>query len=144
MQHHDLDAEARLAEASGLALAIGIVVADAFVIPVRQVRPGTLFGAGQVENIATACEQNEAELADIVLPKCHLVISLLKRWILGTLQGNVGKDHLQDYLNEFTFRFNRRDSKSRGLLFYRLAQMAVVTAPNPRSKIVPPQDVVAG
>lgn len=88
--------------------------------------------------------ENEAELADIVLPKCHLVISLLKRWILGTLQGNVGKHHLQDYLNEFTFRFNRRDSKSRGLLFYRLAQMAVVTAPNPRSKIVPPQDVVAG
>jgi len=88
--------------------------------------------------------ENEEELSDIVLPKCHLVISLLKRWILGTLQGNVGKDHLQDYLNEFTFRFNRRDSKSRGLLFYRLAQMAVVTAPNPRSKIVPPQDVVAG
>jgi transposase-like protein len=87
---------------------------------------------------------NAEELADIALPKCHLVISLLKRWILGTLQGNVGKEHLQDYLNEFTFRFNRRNSKSRGLLFYRLAQLAVVTAPNPRSKIVPPQDVVEG
>jgi len=88
--------------------------------------------------------ENADELADIVLPKCHLVVSLLKRWILGTLQGNVGKDHLQDYLNEFTFRFNRRNAKSRGLLFYRLAQMAVVTAPNPRSTIVPTQDVVAG
>lgn len=88
--------------------------------------------------------EDEDELADIVLPKCHLVISLLKRWILGTLQGNVGKDHLQDYLNEFTFRFNRRNAKSRGLLFYRLAQLAVVTAPNPRSTIVTPQDVVAG
>ena len=88
--------------------------------------------------------ENADELADIVLPKCHLVISLLKRWILGTLQGNVGKDHLQDYLNEFTFRFNRRNAKNRGLLFYRLAQLAVVTAPNPRSKIVPPQDIVAG
>lgn len=88
--------------------------------------------------------ENAAELANIVLPKCHLVISLLKRWILGTLQGNVGKDHLQDYLNEFTFRFNRRTAKSRGLLFYRLAQLAVFTAPNPRSKIVPTQDVVAG
>jgi len=88
--------------------------------------------------------ENADELADIVLPKCHLVISLLKRWILGTLQGNVGKDHLQDYLNEFTFRFNRRNAKSRGLLFYRLAQLAVVTAPNPRSTIVPPQDIVAG
>ena len=61
-QHHDLDAEARLAEACGLALAIGIEVAEAFVLPVRQVRPGTLFGAGQVENIGIACEQNEAEL----------------------------------------------------------------------------------
>lgn len=84
------------------------------------------------------------ELANIVLPKCHLVVSLVKRWILGTLQGNVGKEHLQDYLNEFTFRFNRRTSKSRGLLFYRLAQQVVVTPPNPRSEIVPPQDVAAG
>ena len=77
---------------------------------------------------------NAEELADIALPKCHLVVSLLKRWILGTLQGNVGKKHLQDYLNEFTFRFNRRNSKSRGLLFYRLAQLAVVTALNPGPK----------
>ncbi|WP_120715592.1 GTPase HflX [Tsuneonella amylolytica] len=61
-RHHDLTAEARLEEACGLALAIGIVVADAQVIPVREVRPGTLFGQGQVENIAIACEQNEAEL----------------------------------------------------------------------------------
>jgi GTPase len=61
-RHHDLEPEARLEEASGLALAIGIVVADAFVLPVRQVKPGTLFGAGQVENIAIACEQHEAEL----------------------------------------------------------------------------------
>jgi len=86
--------------------------------------------------------ENTEELADVVLPKSHLVASLLKRWILGTLQGNVGKDHLQDYLNEFTFRFNRRSSKSRGLLFYRLAQLAVMTAPNPRSTIVGPQDIV--
>jgi GTP-binding protein HflX len=61
-QQHDLDAEARLAEACGLALAIGIVVAEGFVLPVRQVRPGTLFGAGQIENIGVACEQNEADL----------------------------------------------------------------------------------
>jgi GTPase len=61
-RHHDLEPEARLEEAAGLALAIGIVVADAFVLPVRQVRPGTLFGAGQVENIGVACEQHEAEL----------------------------------------------------------------------------------
>jgi GTPase len=61
-RHHDLEPEARLEEACGLALAIGIVVADAHIVPVRQVRPGTLFGSGQVDNIATACEQNEAEL----------------------------------------------------------------------------------
>ncbi|TCJ39237.1 GTPase HflX [Parafrankia sp. BMG5.11] len=61
-RHHDLEPEARLEEACGLALAIGIVVVDAVVIPVRQVRPGTLFGSGQVDNIATACEQHESEL----------------------------------------------------------------------------------
>ena len=59
---HDLDAEARLEEACGLALAIGIVVAEAFVLPVRDVRPNTLFGSGQVENIGTQCELHEAEL----------------------------------------------------------------------------------
>ena len=56
------DPDARLEEATGLALAIGIVVADAFALPVRDPRPATLFGAGQVENIRTACEQSEAEL----------------------------------------------------------------------------------
>jgi len=56
------DAESRLDEAKGLALAIGIVVAEAFVIPLREPRPGTLFGEGQVQNIAVACEQSEAEL----------------------------------------------------------------------------------
>jgi GTP-binding protein HflX len=61
-RHHDLEPEARLEEACGLALAIGIVITDAFVVPVREVRPGTLFGSGQVDNIATACEQNGAEL----------------------------------------------------------------------------------
>ena len=56
------DAEPRLEEARGLALAIGIIVADAFIIPLREPRPGTLFGEGQVQNIAVACEQSEAEL----------------------------------------------------------------------------------
>lgn len=59
---YDLDAQSRLAEAEGLALAIGIVIADSLVLPVRQVRPNLLFGAGQVENIRTACELSEAEL----------------------------------------------------------------------------------
>jgi transposase-like protein len=81
----------------------------------------------------------DAGLADIVLPKRHLVASLLKRWTLGTLPGNIGADHVQDYLNEFTFRFNRRSSKSRGLLFYRLAELSVATGPAPRALIVPPK-----
>lgn len=57
------------------------------------------------------------------------MISLLKRWLLGTHQGSVGAEYLQDYLNEFTFRFNRRLSASRGKLFYRLTQQAVQVAP---------------
>ena len=86
----------------------------------------------------TRTKTNEAdeEVSDCVLPKCHLVISLFKRWMASTMQGNIGKDHLQDYLNEFVFRFNRRTSRSRGLLFYRLVQQALVTIPNPRSSII--------
>lgn len=64
-QRSDLTAQERLEEACGLALAIGIVVAEAQIISVRQVRPNTLFGSGQVENIAIACEQHEAELVII-------------------------------------------------------------------------------
>lgn len=64
-----------------------------------------------------------------LLPRAHRVISLLKRWLLGTHQGSVGAEYLQDYLNEFTFRFNRRLSASRGKLFYRLTQQAVLVAP---------------
>ncbi|WBY15778.1 GTPase HflX [Erythrobacteraceae bacterium WH01K] len=59
---YDLDADGRLAEACGLALAIGLVIAESYVLPVRDVKPNTLFGSGQVERIATDCELNEAEL----------------------------------------------------------------------------------
>jgi GTP-binding protein HflX len=61
-QRHDLAAEERLEEARGLALAIGLVIADSFILPVRQVRPNLLFGSGQVDNLAIACEQGGAEL----------------------------------------------------------------------------------
>jgi transposase-like protein len=73
--------------------------------------------------------QRRAEEDEHLLPRVHRVISLLKRWLLGTHQGAVGHDHLDDYLNEFTFRFNRRRSASRGKLFYRLAQQAVQVEP---------------
>jgi len=59
---YDLDAQSRLAEAEGLALAIGVVIAESFVLPVREVRPNLLFGAGQVDNIRIACEQDKVEL----------------------------------------------------------------------------------
>lgn len=64
-----------------------------------------------------------------LLPHVHRVTSLLKRWLMGTHQGSVSHEHLETNLNEFTFRFNRRTSKSRGKLFYRLAQQAVQTRP---------------
>jgi len=60
-----------------------------------------------------------------LLPGVHRVASLAKRWVLGTHQGSIGEPHLQSYLNEFVFRFNRRHPRSRGLLFYRVLELAV-------------------
>jgi len=74
-----------------------------------------------------------------LLPRVHRVVSLLKRWMLGTHQGAISQDHLDCYLDEFTFRFNRRTSGSRGKLFYRLAQQAVQVGPAPFAKLVKPQ-----
>jgi transposase-like protein len=70
-----------------------------------------------------------AQPAHEVMPRVHLVASLLKRWLLGTLQGGVQPQHLDYYLDEFTFRFNRRSSRHRGKLFYRLVQQAVAIGP---------------
>ena len=50
-------------------------------------------------------------------------------WLLGTHQGSVRPEHLDYYLDEFTFRFNRRTSTFRGLLFYRLLQQTVNLEP---------------
>lgn len=61
----------------------------------------------------------------------HLIAALMKRWLLGTYQGAVRPSHLSYYLDEFTFRFNRRTSKSRGKLFYRLVQQAMMVDPAP-------------
>jgi transposase-like protein len=71
-----------------------------------------------------------------LLPRVHRVVSLLKRWLLGTHQGAIGHAHLDYYLDEFTFRFNRRTSASRGKLFYRLLQQAVQVDPAPYKNIV--------
>jgi transposase-like protein len=67
--------------------------------------------------------------AHVSMPGVHRVASLLKRWLLGTHQGAVSEKHLDYYLDEYTFRFNRRTSRARGLLFYRLLQQAVGVAP---------------
>lgn len=80
--------------------------------------------------------KDHQESASELLPRVHRVISLLKRWLLGTHQGGVSITHLQDYLDEFTFRFNRRKSRSRGKLFYRLAQQAVSMEPTTYRAIV--------
>lgn len=69
------------------------------------------------------------------LPLVHRVASLIKRWLLGTHQGAVSHEHLDYYLDEFTFRFNRRTSKYRGKLFYRLLQNAVQVEPVTFDKI---------
>ena len=82
--------------------------------------------------------QPAAELGDNLLPRVNLVASLLKRWLLGTHQGAVRPSHLDYYLDEFTFRFNRRTARSRGLLFYRLRQQAVALQP------VTAKDLVGG
>jgi transposase-like protein len=81
-----------------------------------------------------------------LLPAVHRVASLIKRWLLGTHQGSVEADHLPSYMNEFVFRFNRRRSRSRGLVFYRVLQLAVAHDPvryrdlvvNPQPKKTPP------
>ena len=73
--------------------------------------------------------------AHVVMPEVHRVASLLKRWLLGTHQGAVSHDQLDYYLDEFTFRFNRRRSRHRGLLFYRLLEGAVATAPHPYNSL---------
>lgn len=73
------------------------------------------------------------------MPRVHRVISLLKRWLMGTHQGAVSHKHLDYYLDEFTFRFNRRRSKSRGKLFFRLVQQAVTVEPVPLDRILHPE-----
>jgi len=74
--------------------------------------------------------------ASELMPRVHRVVALLKRWLLGTHQGAVSVEHLDAYLDEFTFRFNRRRSRSRGKLFFRLMEQAVVINPAPYKSLV--------
>ena len=74
--------------------------------------------------------------ASASMPHVHRVLALLKRWLLGTHQGSVAPHQLDYYLDEFTFRFNRRHSRHPGLLFYRLVQEAAATEPIPLKTII--------
>jgi len=85
-------------------------------------RPRPITGSGQT--------------ASTLLPRVHRVAALLKRWLLGSHQGRISREHLNEYLEEFTFRFNRRLSHHRGKLFYRLLQQAVVIDPVPYDRLV--------
>ena len=77
------------------------------------------------QRAARARDEDPAAL----LPAVHRVASLAKRWLLGTHQGSVDEAHLPSYLNEFVFRFNRRRSRSRGMVFYRVLELAVAHDP---------------
>lgn len=80
-------------------------------------------------HVATRLKGKGKQAAVEALPRVHRVASLLKRWLLGTHQGAVAPANIDYYLDEFTFRFNRRRSASRGKLFYRLLEQAVQVAP---------------
>lgn len=88
---------------------------------------GFLAKAGYTHRVIRA--ETDPTAGANLLPYAHQVASLLKRWLLGTHQGAVTADHLDFYLDEFTFRFNRRTSRSRGLLFHRLMQQSVCLSP---------------
>ena len=121
-----------------------------FVVPFVQasVEPGTQVrtdGSAAYRSLASlgyVHQQNvmlgAKEPAHVTLAGVHRVASLIKRWILGTHHGAVQPEHLDAYLDEFVFRFNRRTSGSRGMLFYRLLQQAVVTDPVTYGDIVVP------
>lgn len=101
------------------------------------VEPGSIVctdgwgGYGRLSRIGYLHEiiRDEAEVGKNLLPQVNRVVALLKRWLLGTYQGGIHLSHLDYYLDEFTFRFNRRTSRSRGKLFYRLVQQAVAIGP---------------
>jgi transposase-like protein len=80
--------------------------------------------------------KGHSKTASELMPRVHLAVSLLKRWLLGTHQGGVSLEHLDSYLDEFTFRFNRRKSRSRGKLFFRLLEQAVAVEPAPYKSLI--------
>ena len=115
----------------------------------RTIAPGSTIrtdGARHLRALSDLANQHEyfvsvtsTEPAHVHLPGVHMVGSLLKRWLTGTLHYAASQDHLAYYLDECTFRFNRRTSKARGLLFYRLLQQVVGTDPHPLKDLLKPR-----
>ena len=103
------------------------------VLPGSEVRTDSWKGFNELEELGYVHNRinlsASGDPAHVHMPGVHRIASLLKRWLLGTHQGAVSDKHLDYYLDEYTFRFNRRTSMARGLLFYRLLQQAVDTGP---------------
>jgi transposase-like protein len=87
------------------------------------------YGGLETSGYVHPVVRKDFNVGDNLLPLVNRVVSLLKRWLVGTHQGAVRSSHLEYYLDEFTFRFNRRTSRSRGMLFYRLVQQAITIGP---------------
>ena len=114
---------------------------EEFVVPFIQdsIEPGAIVrtdGSAAYRSLASLGYEHRRNVilgskvpAHISMAGVHRVASLIKRWVLGTHHGSVQPEHLEAYLEEFVFRFNRRTSRSRGMLFYRLLQQAVATDP---------------
>lgn len=115
----------------------------------RVIDPGSLVrtdGATELRRLTKLGYEHERHVqlgsdipAHVSLYGVHMVASLLKRWLEGTLHYGASDQHLAYYLDEFTFRFNRRASRSRGLLFYRLLEQAVRTDPAPLPTLIAPK-----
>lgn len=111
---------------------------------VELVEPGSIIqtdgwsGYSNLNNVGLShvVIRKNFNVGDDLLPHAHRIASLLKRWLLGTYQGAIKSSHLAYYLDEFTFRFNRRTSRSRGKLFYRLVQQALTVKPVKGSQII--------
>jgi transposase-like protein len=119
---------ARVADASGPVLTAAV---SRSVEPGAQVLTDNWSGYAGLEahQYHHQVVRSTAIVGENLLPRANRVAGLLQRWLLGTHQGAVAHTHLDYYLDEFTFRFNRRRSRSRGLLFYRLVEQALAVGP---------------
>jgi transposase-like protein len=135
----------RIPNTSGASL---VPVVEDFVEPGSEVQTDAWSGYNELdrlrhyEHTVTNISQS-GEPAHVSMPHVHRVASLFKRWLLGTHQGGIAWQQLDYYMDEFTFRFNRRQSRYRGLLFYRLLEGAVATAPKPYGDLIISEDPMA-